>query len=79
MTMQLNIVEQELLTTIHSFPLDIQKRVLKYSLSLKKKLSTKIEHKTTKNIIEELIKNPLMVEGDSTPLKREKIYESRQD
>lgn len=74
--MQLNIVEQELLTTIHTLPLDIQKRVLKYSLSLKKRLNTKVENKTS-NIIQELINNPLIINGDSTPLKREEIYESR--
>ena len=76
--MQLNVVEQELLTTIHSLPLDIQKMVLSYSLSLKKKLYTKAENKK-KNIIVELINNPLIINGDSTPLKREEIYESRQD
>lgn len=54
--MQLNIVEQELLTTIHSL----------------------VENKKS-NIIEELINNPLIINGDSTPLKREKIYESRED
>jgi hypothetical protein len=77
--MQLNIVEQELLTTIHNFPLDVQKKVLKYSLSLKKKLNTHLENKRNLNIIDDLIRNPLVIDGDSTPFKREEIYESRKD
>lgn len=77
--MQLNIVEQELLTTIHSFPLDIQKKVLKYSLSLKKKLNTHIENKRDTNIIDDLIRNPLIIIGNSKPFTREEIYESRKD